>query len=64
MVSWRHVFGFHRQKLDYEAVHARYRELTMTLPMPVTLDDLQKLNWALEEARRELGEELVQQRSL
>lgn len=38
MQNWRDAFGFDGEDLDFDGVHARYREIAMTLPMPVRLN--------------------------
>lgn len=55
MSNWRSVFGFDGEDLDFETVHMRYRELTLQRDPLLTVERLQQLNWALEQARKELA---------
>lgn len=55
MSDWRKVFGFDGEDLDFESVHHRYREKMITLSAHLELVDIKRLNWALDEARKELG---------
>lgn len=55
METWRDVFGLTGQDVDFETVHDIYRARSMQLPAPVTMREMNRLNWALEEARKELG---------
>jgi hypothetical protein len=54
MTKWREIFGFDGEDLDFETVHTRYRERALQLSELATLENLQALNWALDEARKEL----------
>jgi hypothetical protein len=53
-MNWRSVFGFDGEDLDFEMVHMRYRARLMETPPIDDVQELNKLNWALEEARKEL----------
>lgn len=54
MTKWREILGFDGEDLDFETVHTRYRERALQLSELATLESLQALNWALDEARKEL----------
>jgi hypothetical protein len=55
MDKWRAVLGVNDEEVDFDFAHMKYREKTLTLRMPVTLDDLRTLNRALDEAEKECG---------
>lgn len=55
MPNWREVLRFDGEDLEFETVHMRYRELVLNLPDWAELQDLQVLNWALDQARKELA---------
>jgi hypothetical protein len=53
MAHWRAVLGVDEEDFDFDSAHMRYRERALSLPMPVTLDDLRSLNRALDDAKKE-----------
>ncbi len=56
MPTWRDVFRFKEgEDVEFSTVHQRYRERMMALNGAVSLDEINLLNRALNEARDEIG---------
>ena len=56
MPTWRQVFRFSESEdVEFSTVHQRYRERLMALTGAVSLDEINLLNRALNEARDEIG---------
>jgi hypothetical protein len=54
-MTWKGVLGLEGQDVDFEMVHMRYRAAMMESPPINDINEINKLNWAFEEARKELA---------